>query len=279
MNEAMPDPNRMLLMASGWMAAVLCLTMGCGLFQDDTYEGGQEPPATAVDPGPGTEFLSPRLWALLQAHAGGDTTVPDTLDVHLWFHFEHVTTKEQIVATMQKIVTDAGGAETSSGAWQVPTDRLLPVIQMPEVTRAELADPEPDPGGPAARGQMNTTLQQVIQAYEGGVPASAAIQYALFIDGNDRILVTIKSNSAEDDGGVRQWLSSRDIYTPPSNQALTGRYTTYSMLSVPDTIGLADAFPGIFLSAEDFEGQGLPLSRRHWPQDALDFEKGIIKKG
>ncbi len=235
-----------------------------------------EPPATAVDPGPGTEYLSPSLWALLQRHANGDTSVADTVDVHFWFHFEQVTTQQQVIATMQQIVTDAGGSATSSGAWRVPTERLLSLVQMPEVTRAELADEEPDAGGLAARGQKNTTLQHVVQAYEGGVPASAAIQYALFIDGNHRMFVTIESNSAEDDDNVRQWLRSNDIYTPPSQYALTGGYTTLAMLSVPNTIALADKYPTISLSAEDFEGQGLPLSRGHWPQEALDFEQASI---
>ena len=44
----------------------------------------QQPP-TPIDPGPGTEYLDPTLWGLLQRHANGETGLPTSTKVQLGY--------------------------------------------------------------------------------------------------------------------------------------------------------------------------------------------------
>ena len=39
---------------------------------------------------------------------------------------------------------------------------------------------------------------------------------------------------------------------------------------------LAQAFPSLYMEAEDLRGQGLPLLRSYWPQETLEWEQSIV---
>ena len=90
------------------------------------------------------------------------------------------------------------------------------------------------------------------------------------------MFVSITAPDADTDGEVRRWLSERDIYTPPSKQALIGHHLTVAMLSLPNAVALADRYPTLYLEVEDIEGQGLSLSRDHWSAAALSYEQATI---
>lgn len=228
-------------------------------------------PGDAVDPGAGTEYLGPTLWGLLQRHADGDAMVPDTLDVEFGCFLEHCS-------KVYKAVDAAGGTDTDIGASRVPTERLLEIIQMPEVLEARLVDGTPGiVANNTNRATMNRTLTEIIQAYEAGVPASAAIQYAMFIDTTDhRMTVTITATDETEDNKVRKWLDDRNIFKRDSDFATEGAYWTDAMMTAPDAMALADAYPTLIMETDGLFNQGMPLARRHWPQESLDWVQDIM---
>ena len=215
-------------------------------------------------------YISPALWALLQRHANGDADVPATTAAYLTYSSEHETAVQQAIATTSIKQTD-------TEPLQFPTDQLLPLIQMPEINGGGLIDETGLIKPSAPRAAMNDTLTDAVTAYDNGVPASAAVQYAFFVDTvKHRMFISIEPANGTDDANVRNWLQERQIYAAPSDHHITGGYLVLTILSLPDVVTLAEAYPTISMKADDIKGQGAPLNRKHWPQELRDYENSLI---
>lgn len=211
---------------------------------------------TTIDPGPGTEYIGPHLWALLQQQANGEDGLPSPLRIGLGYDI----TDE---AALKTAIKEAGGTTQGDGVWEIPTAKALTIIQRPTVYYAEIV-----PVGQtdeAADPQLNETLADIASAYANGISVEQAAQYALFIR-NGSVAVEVAIADASTEAEVLAWLSERDIYAPP----VPGDRTDYDilvLLPVGQIRPLAQAFPAVWLYAESHLGQGLPLTRSRWPAE------------
>ena len=128
-------------MRSKWFTllrlAVLVALVTAFLLPPGNPDVRAQQPTTAVDPGPGTEYLMPALWALLQRHTNGDATVPTTLDVRLAYSLEHE-------AVVQQAITAAGGTDATTrcaspriGCWPSSAWELGPFLNIASISSWE----------------------------------------------------------------------------------------------------------------------------------------------
>ena len=218
-----------------------------------------------IDPGPGTEYIGPHLWALLQRQANGEDGLPSPLRIRL---IDDITDE----AALETAIEEAGGTAQGDGVWEIPTAKALAIIQRPDVYYADIV-----PVGQtdeAADPQLNETLADIASAYANGISAEQAAQYALFIR-NGSVAVEVAIADASTEAEVLAWLSERDIYAPP----VPGDRTDYDiavLLPVGQIRPLAQAFPAVWLYAESHLGQGLPLTRARWPAEVTAFEDEVV---
>ncbi len=226
---------------------------------------GQSQQDVTVDPGPGTEYIDPELWALLHRQASGEGNLPSPLDIGLIYYIDDD-------GAISAAISAAGGLLKSESVWQIPTDQVLSIIQRPDVHGAVIVSA--DASGTASS-QMNDTLADVVSAYRAGVPAKQAALYAFFIRGGSvTVLIDVPDSDTETE--VRRWLSANTTYAPPLDPGNGIPLRVAALLPVEQIEPLSQTFPTVSLTAENYQGQGLPMTRSRWPQSALDYENWIV---
>ena len=245
-----------------WATALISLMVLGAVALSGRVEAQQ---TTAIDPGPGTEYISPRLWAILQRQANGDSNLPLSLDVEFTYA---LASKKDVTSA----IASAGGKRLMEGVWQIPTNKTLGIIQRQDVYRAELYGFVVGQGESHAP-RMNGTLAEVVAAFKVGLPSAQAAKYALFVKG-DGVAVRVGIPDASTEGKVRKWLTGKGLYVPTVPSRMRDGYNIAVLLPVNLIEPLLNAFPSITLFAAS-KGEA-PLNRAHWPQEAADYEQDMV---
>lgn len=205
---------------------------------------------------------------MLHRHADGET-VPDDVVVRLGSLID-----ADVDIPLDEYITSVGGEKLGEYTYRIPTAELLSVIQRPDVFYAaqpedatEVVDPYPT---------LDQTLNDVVAAYAGGVPAENAAQYAKFIK-DDLVLVVMNATDAATIASIRQWLEIRNVYVPPlAPETVLAADRLVVMVPVAELAPLTTAFPSTYLQASTLRGAGVPLTRSRWPQEGLEFANDVV---
>lgn len=235
----------------------------------------QQQPATQrvpVDPGPGTSYIEPRLYGLLQRNADG-LPVPDNIAIVIMI--DGTWTDVPAEPPLDEFIASLGGEATGSDTWDLPTGKVISVIQRPDVYSVGMVLNDAT-NGDTTLPQLDETLQDVVTAYESGVYAEGAVQYAMFVKGGS-VTVGVKAPDADTIGQIRTWLSERNVYVLPASST-RGISPRHLPVLLPANLlrELVSDFPHIYLDSATHRGQGLTLSRAYWTQETLDLENGIV---
>ncbi len=103
----------------------------CGLEVIGSATGGstevQRGSSRAIaDPGPGTEYLGPELWGLLQGHLDGYPVPPEII----------ITIGHGDIGVepgLGDFIESLGGRNVAPDVWEVPSDSALLIVQRPDV--------------------------------------------------------------------------------------------------------------------------------------------------
>lgn len=234
-----------------------------------TQEQGTEP--TPIDPGPGTEYLGPALWSILQAEAN-DQGVPPRITIELG-----VNPAQSPGTGLGKFIRSLDGKKVAEDTWDVPTDQALKVVQRPDVYRAVLVR-DGVSGQVTIPANLDDTLGEVVKAHDRKVTAESAALHAMFAKG-ESVVVAIKAPNAATITSIRSWLSGKNVYVVPASQ--TGGVSPKHLavlLPVEHISDLAQAYSTTRFEVASWAGQGLTLSRTNWPQEAKDIEAGIVSQ-
>ena len=234
-----------------------------------TQEQGTEP--TPIDPGPGTEYLGPALWGILQAEAN-DQGVPPRITIKLG-----VNPAQSPGTGLGKFIRSLDGKKVAAATWDVPTDQALKVVHRPDVYRAVLVR-DGVSGQVTIPANLDDTLGEVVKAHNNKVTAESAALHAMFAKG-DSVVVGIKAPNAATITRIRSWLSNKNVYVLPASQ--TGGVSPQHLavlLPVEHISTLAQAYTTTRFEVASYEGQGLTLSRTNWPQESKDIEAQIVAK-
>ena len=261
------DPHRYYIQVVGYNLGAYTISV-----EREDRKPSEGPLATHVDPGPATVFIPPALWAALQLHADGDPTAPRLLVIEFGYFYERGSEDNQ---SLIQAIRDAGGASQAEGmTWEIPTGNILPVIQRKDVIAAvihseEVVEEVDDP-------RVGGAMPLVLEAYELGIPAELAVQYAMYVL-KDTLATFLGWDPDLDTGGaitsrdLRNWLKSHGIQPPPhddeSGMAL--------MLPVRLVRPILEAFPTVHLSAQEL-GHGLELTRWRWPVETFCWEQSMV---
>ena len=218
--------------------------------------------------GANTEYIGPRLWAILQRHADGGSVL-DFVVVEIGYR-----TDLEIDPPLEDFIKSIGGEEVADYTWRIPTENALSVIQRPDVLHMaqppEAAEGESDP-----HPRMDGTLNDIVAAYTGGISEANAARYAMFVR-EGSVVLEMESPDAATVGSIRKWLTQQGVYVPPASDfAAFSEDFLVVLVPVSKLTALAEAFPATYLSVSAHAGQGLPLDRAQWPAEALEFEKSV----
>ena len=235
---------------------------------------GDQIPLEIIDTGPGTVFISPDLLGLLYSRARGDP-FPATVSVIVrdsnFRPFDEGT-------RIGRFIVEGGGTKEEGAAWRLPIEQVAAVMQQGEVAWMLLpGDTSRDPV-PTRYANVYGGLGPVVRAYEAGVPEVQAAEYGGVLDGN-RIFIEMWANDASTILAVRAWLSREGIALIPPNAGeftSSGSFSMAGMLRVSLVTPIAKTFPSVELRAEDFFSDELPLSRRWWPEEVLEYVSEIV---
>ena len=234
--------------------------------------------AGPISPGAGTGYISVRLWVLLQRYADGET-VPQKVTIVINtgtpdFEFGFTAADAEYILWQEEYIGCVGGRKIRAFVWEIPTARVLSVIQRPDVYSAILED---EPGGSPDHPQLNDTLDDIVNAYASGLSAESAAQYALFIRGGS-VVVTIRTPGEPAIETLRAWLTARDVHLLPRETEGGGIYgrALAVLLPLEHISTLVAEFATVHLAAADLGG--LPLDRSHWPPEAREFENAVVSQ-
>ncbi|MYC31224.1 MAG: hypothetical protein F4X65_14235 [Chloroflexi bacterium] len=233
---------------------------------------GFAPPSFAqgvpIHLGENTEYVGPRLWAILQRHSDGGA-VPDYVVVEIGYRDDL-----EVGPPLEEFIISGGGEKIAEYTWRIPTGNVLPVIQRPDLLY--MAQPEEaTEGGTGPYPTMDDTLNDIVVAYTGGVTGDNAVRYAMFVR-EESVVLEVKSPDEATVEIIREWLTRQGVYVPPP-----GEFTAFSddflvaLVPVSRLATLAEAFPNTYLSVSTHAGQGLPLDRAQWPAEALELEESV----
>ena len=246
----------------------------CGLEDSrPTGWGGSSQPVESqqviIDPGPGTTHIDPYLWGLLQRQAEG-LPVPDWVTVSIGSY-----TESDINPGLEEFIESLGGEQVSLHTWDLPTRQVLAVVQRPDVFEVEI-ERAPVSAEPSINTRPYDSLRMVVAAFDNGVPAESAAQYAMFIK-DDSVAVGMNAPDAGTIASIRAWLNTKNVYVVPASED-SGVAPNHLAVLLPVRYikELGDAFPQVHLSSATHRGQGLTLSRAYWPQETRDLESGIV---
>jgi len=222
-----------------------------------------------IDPGPGTTYIDPYLWGLLQSQAEG-LSVPDRITVSIGSYTEF-----DINPGLEEFIASLGGEQVASHTWDLPSGQVLAVVQRPDVVQVE-TEPAPVSEEPFINTRPYDSLRMVVAAFAYGVPAESAAQYAMIIK-DDSVVVGMNAPDAGTITSIRAWLKEKNVYVVPASED-SGVAPNHLAVLLPVRYikELADAFPEVHLSSATHRGQGLTLSRAYWPQETRDLEDEIV---
>lgn len=224
--------------------------------------------------GPDTEYIDPALVALLYDHAAGEAT-PTTVRLAIGYDPQD----PHAGPALETYIEESGGTRKGEDIWLTPIGLVPSIICRPGVYFAGLADSDGIPSWESREmpyQNLNHVLNDVVAAHQGGMPEDQAALYALYMRGGS-VAVVIEVPDAETEGRVLDWLAQRSIYATPNPSSSDGLYYVGVLLPVGQILPLAQEFPGAYLDASDFRGQGLPMLRSQWPAEALYFEKSATQ--
>ena len=217
-----------------------------------------------VDLGHNTEYVGPHLWTILQRQADGGT-VPDFVEVEIGYH-----TDLGVDPPLEEFINSVGGHEVAEHTWRIPTGNALSVIQRPDLL--SITQPaEATEGEAAPYPTMGDTLTDIAVAYAGGIAEEHAVRYAMFVwEGS--VVLEMRGPDAATVERIRGWFKGRNVHVPPASDfaAFSDDFLA-ALAPVSELITLAEAFPNTYLSVSTHAGQGLPLDRGQWPEEALEF--------
>ncbi len=231
----------------------------------------QETEPTSIDPGPGTGYIGPQLWGVLQAQANSQG-VPPRITIKIG-----TLPNVDVEVGIGKFVRSLGGKKVADDTWDVPTDQALQVIQRPDVHDAILLR-DGVSGAVTVPANLDDTLGDVATAYANGVTASSAAQYAMFVR-RDSVVVAIKAPNAVTITNIRAWLKKKGVYVVPASEmgGVAPEHLAV-LLPVKRVTALAEAYPTTRFEVANYKGQGLTLSRTYWPQETKDLENAIVNQ-
>ncbi len=279
MLEALGGPVRLVeVMQSASLgetpAEFIRASQTCGLESSGpTGQGGagqsRQGQRVLIDPGPGTTHIDPYLWGLLHREAEG-LPVPDRVTVSIGSYTEF-----DINPSLEEFIESVGGEHVGPHTWGLPSGEILGVMQRPDVFEVEM-EPEPVSEEPFINTRPYDSLRMVVAAFDNGVPAESAAQYAMIIK-DDSVVVGMNAPDAGTISSIRAWLKEKNVYVVPAseNSGVAPNHLAV-LLPVRYIKELADAFPEVHLSSATHRGQGLTLSRAYWPQETRDLEDGIV---
>ena len=102
---------------------------------------------TIVDPGPGTEYLGPQLWGFLQRHVDGFPVPPEII-----IAIGHTEIGEE--PAIGDFIESLGSMRVAPHTWEVPSDKVLLVVQRPDVISVQIIPYTPSPTLEAGRDSM-----------------------------------------------------------------------------------------------------------------------------
>ena len=246
----------------------------CGLEDSGPSDQGgagqsREGQRVIIDPGPGTTHIDPYLWGLLHREAEG-LPVPDRVTVSIGSYTEF-----DIKPSLEEFIESLGGEQVSPHTWSLPTGQVFAVLQRPDVFEVEV-EPEPVSAEPSISTRPYDALRMVVAAFDNGVPAESAAQYAMIIK-DDSVVVGMNAPDAGTISSIRAWLNTKNVYVVPTSED-SGVAPNHLAVLLPVRYikELGDAFPEVHLSSATHRGQGLTLSRAYWPQETRDLEDGIV---
>ena len=235
-------------------------------------------PTTTVSPGPGTQYLGPHLWGILNQRASKQT-VPNNIDMEL-----HVRSDSTLSESLADHVTRVGGSNVATNIWRVPTSKALTIVHRSDVYYAKLS-PSTMADSSSTRDsvrrttishlRLDDTLDSVATGYaNSSVTDADAAKYALFADGGN-VLVEIQISSATRRTSVRNWLRQRSVhYLTP---AQTGNvYSMAVLLPVSRVKALADAYSDINLRAPSPGDYAMDMDRSQWTQAQRDASDALV---
>ncbi len=232
-------------------------------------EQGTEP--TAIDPGPGTGYIDPDLWSILQDQANGEGVPPRiTIKLGTWSNVK-------VEVRLGKFIRSVGGKKVAADTWDVPTANALEIIQRPDVFEALIIQ-EGVSGAATIPANLDDTLGDIVEALDNKVVATSASQYAMFARG-DSVVVAVKSPDAATIASIRAWLKKKDVYALPASETLGVAPNHLAvLLPVKHITELAGAFTTTRFEVATYKEQGLAISRMGWPQETKDLENAIINQ-
>ena len=229
--------------------------------------------------------MEPELLALLAKHTAGGNAESPQLRIGLAWDDSNSAAADFIISQGGVRETDAYEQEFpwADRIWRVPVDSMLAVLQHPGVRAAHFWEPgqtelRQRPDHP----KLNETANLVLTAWNLGVPAENAAQYALFARG-DSVVITMEARNAADFENLITWLEAEEVYILDRAKEPTmdgdGTVSSYSTVALTPVSVLAAAVQrdgDLAISAENYRGQGLELQRHYWPAEALFFEDTIV---
>lgn len=224
-------------------------------------------PAT-VDPGPGTAYLDPVLWGILQKQAAGDTGVPANVTLGI-----DVRLDIEMPQTLAEHVAAVGGRSTGVQEWEVPTSRALEIIHRADVFYVTMKHAT----APAANARLDETLNAVTLAIANGIPAADAVQYGRYVDGS-KLLVEVTAPDHATVASFRAWLKEQKIYSP-SGDPVEGQDTRPVVLLMPgDQIApMLAKFTTVKAMAPNAWGMARPMTRSRWAAEPLEYQKRVVQ--
>ena len=174
-----------------------------------------------------------------------------------------------------KFIRSYGGKKVAPHTWDVPTDKALIIIHRPDVYEAVIIR-DGVTGAVTIPGNLDSTLGDIAKAHSNRVVGAA--QYAMFARG-DKVVVGISAPNAATIAGIRAWMKQRNIYALPASET-TGAAPEHLavLLPVKYITVLGQAYTTTRFEVAHYKGQGLTMSRTHWPQETKDFENTIVNK-
>ncbi len=173
--------------------------------------------------------------------------------------------------SLSDAITSAGGTHVAGDVWEMPTSKTLAIIQREDIYRATLESPTA-----TTNPRIDATLNDIIVALAGTVPAEAAVQYSMFTH-EDGVVVEAHVPTAKMATAVRNWAAQQDIYVPAATD-VHGDAHNFAFLIPADKIAPLMAYHTVDLTLTTgrIKGHSAPLTRSRWSEGARKTEQAIV---
>ena len=245
------------------------------------------PPVVGIDTGKGTVFVDPELLAIITKHAAGDDRASGQLRVFLGWDETDIPLNDFLIGQGGVRETDTYNPDFlhANLIWRIPVESMLTVIQHPGVWSAGLWEVgQTEQREPPRHPKLEKTANLVVTAWQLGVPAENAAQYAIFVRG-DRVLVWIYAENGPDFEEMIAWLESQGIYILDKAKEPTRdgygkviEYSTGALVPVRVIAAATQREDVLGIKAEGYRGQGLEMQRHYWPPETLWYEDALVNE-